>query len=98
MVMADVEHRQRLVDADDAAGLHLLRQRPGDPPGARGQIQNRFAALERQRLDQLGRQLAAHVRQAALVELGGMSGIFETRFVIVAMGMAVVCVRGHVLA
>ena len=90
MVMADIEHRQRLVDTDDAAGLHLLRQRPGNPPGARGQIQNRFVTLQRQRLDQLGRQLAAHVRQAALVELGGMSGIFETRFVIVAMGIAVV--------
>ena len=83
MMMADVEHGQRLVDADDAARLHLLRQRPGNPPRARRQIQNRFAALQRQRLDQLGRQLAAHVRQAALVELGGMSRIFETRFVIV---------------
>ena len=90
MVMADIEHRQRLVDTDDAARLHLLRQRPGNPPGARGQIQNRFVTLQRQRLDQFCRQLAAHVRQAALVELGGMSGIFETRFVIVGMGIAVV--------
>ena len=69
--------------------LHLLRQRPGDPPGAGGQIQNRFAALERQRLDQLDRQLAAHIRQAALVELRGMSRIFEARFVIVGMAVIV---------
>ena len=38
VMMADIEHRQRLVDADDPPGLHLLRQRPGDAPCAGGQI------------------------------------------------------------
>jgi hypothetical protein len=86
MPVADVEHRQGLVDADDAPVFDLFRQWSSHSPGARGQVQHKFIAFDRQHLDQFLRKRIAdtgHCRTP--VELGGVSGIVESCFVFVAV-------------
>jgi hypothetical protein len=88
-MVADVEHRQRLIDADDAAAFNAFGQRPRHAAGASGQIQNYFIALQRQRFDQLGGQVHPNIGQRALIELGRMGWIVETRLVTMIMAVFV---------
>ncbi len=85
MLVAHIEHGQGLIDADDAPGLDVLRQRPRHPPRAGGEIENPFIALERQHLDQLFRKRAANARHRPAVEFGGMRRIVKARFVLMAV-------------
>jgi hypothetical protein len=83
MLMTDVEHRQRLIDADDLSALHLFGERPRYSPGAGCQIQNKLAAFQRQHFDQLLRQRAADAGHGASVEVRRMRRIMKARLVIV---------------
>jgi hypothetical protein len=80
MVMANVEHRQRLINTENPAALERLGQRPGDTTGTRGKVEDRFATFERQRFDQLLGQIGADIRQAPAVKFRRMSRIVEARF------------------
>src|SRR5258706_10076809 len=90
MPVADVEHRRGLIDPHDAAGREPVRHRAGDAAGARRQVENPLAALERERVGQFLRQISADLRVPA-VELRGVLGVVEAGFVIVpgAVGMIV---------
>ena len=85
MVMADVEHRQGLVDADDFPAFDLLGQRPGHPSGAGGHIEHQLLALEREHFDQFVRQRSSDIGQPAPVEVGGVRRIVKVRLVVVAV-------------
>jgi hypothetical protein len=89
VLVADVEHRQRLIDADNTPAFDTFRQRPRHTTGAGGQIQNQLIALQSQRFDQLRRQAAAHIRQAALIELPRVRRIVEASFMLVFVFMTV---------
>ena len=56
MLMTDIEHRQRLIHADNLSVFEALRERPRDPTRARRQIEHQLAALEDEHLNQLVRQ------------------------------------------
>jgi hypothetical protein len=86
--MADVKHRQRLIDANDAPPVQPLRHRPGHAAGARGHVEHSFVAFERQHLSQLLRQIAPNLGDP-LIELRGMRRVVETGLVLVAVTMAV---------
>ena len=86
MLMANVEHRQCLIDADDAPALDMFRQWPGDAPGAGRQVQHNFIAFDRQHLDQFVRQRGANAgHRRTPVELGGMRRIVKSCFVLAAV-------------
>ena len=89
MLVADVEHRQRLIDADDAPAFEMFGQWTSDPPGAGGEIENQFVAFQRQHLDQFFRQGAAHAGERSPIKLGGVSWIVKAGFVLVAVFMVV---------
>jgi hypothetical protein len=90
VLVADIKHRHRLIDADDAPALELLRQWPRHSSRTGRQVKNQLIAFERQRFDQFGRQVTSHIRQATLIELGGMRRIVETSFMFVAVRMTVI--------
>ena len=86
MMMADIEHRQRLVDADDACRdcICFDNGRATRPvPVAKSKITS--PPLSVSASINLVVSWLRMSGQPALVELGGMSGIFEARFVIVAV-------------
>ena len=64
MFMTDVEHRQRLIDADDLPAFHLLGERPGDAPRASRHVEHQLAAFEREHLDQFFQSATSNARQA----------------------------------
>jgi hypothetical protein len=92
MVMADVEHRLGLVDADDFPAFDLLGQRPGHPSGAGGDVEHQLLALEREHFDQFVRQGSSDTGQPAPVEVGGVRRIVKARLVVVAVAMIVIVV------
>ena len=81
-MMTDVEHRQRLIDANNLSALHLLGKRPCNASCARSKIENNFAALERQRLDELLGQVGPDIGQSAAIEIFCMRRIMKATFVI----------------
>jgi hypothetical protein len=89
VVVADVEHRQRLIDAENPPALEGLGQRPGDTTGTRGKVKDHFAAFERQRFDQLAGQIGSDIRQGAAVKFRRMRRIVEARFLAMIVGVVV---------
>jgi hypothetical protein len=88
MPVADIEHRQRLIDAYDPAAFQSLRHRPGDSTGTGRHVEDRFAAFQREHLGQSVGQIGADLRGPA-IELRRMLRIMETGLVLVPMAMVV---------
>jgi len=89
MLVADVEHRLGLIDADDAAVFDLLGERPGDASGTGGEIENHLVTLEGQHLDQLVGERAANAGQRAPIEFRGVRRIVKARLVFVVLVVSV---------
>jgi fatty acid desaturase len=86
--MADIEHSESLIDADDSPGSQALRHGPGHAARARRHIKNLLIPLQREHIDQLLSQISANLRGAA-VKFGRVLRIMKVRFVIVLVSMAV---------
>src|SRR5918993_743842 len=54
-----IEHRQCLIDTDNATGLYVLRNRPRHAPCAGSHVEHPFVTAKRQHLDHFGCQRAA---------------------------------------
>ena len=101
VLMADVEHRQRLIDADDAPAVQPLRHRSGHAAGAGGHVEHSFVAFEREHLSQLLRQIAADLGDPP-VKFRGVRWVVEMSLVLMAvtviMWMLVIVVTSVVVA
>jgi len=93
----DIEHRERLINADDLSVFELFRERSRDSTRAGRQIEDHLSALERQHLDQLVAQRSANARESALVEFGGVRRIVKAGPVLMAMRVAVSMTMGMVV-
>src|ERR1043166_10249688 len=89
VLVPDIEHRERLINADDLSVFELFRERSRDSTRARRQIEDHLSALERQHLDQLVAQSSANARESALVEFGAVRRIVKAGPVLMAMRVAV---------
>jgi hypothetical protein len=97
--MADIEHRQRLIDANDATRLNMFRERPRDTARARRDIQHQLVAFERQHFDQFLRQRGADTgHRRTPVELSGMRRIMKAGFVLVGVFVIVAMAVGMLAA
>jgi len=90
----DIEHRERLINAENLSVFELLRERSRDSTRAGRQIQDHLAALEDQHFDQLVGQRSANARQSTLVEFGGVRRIVEAGFVLMVMRVAMSVIVG----
>ena len=97
MLVPDIEHRERLINADDLSVFELFRERSRDSTRARRQIEDHLSTLERQHLDQLVAQRGANARESALVEFGGVRRIVKAGPVLMAMRVAVSMIVGMVV-
>ena len=88
MLVADVEHGERLINTNDPAALETLRHRPSHSTGTRRQVENQFIALQSEHFSQLLGEIGTDLRGAA-IELGRMLRIMEMSFVAVAMFVTV---------
>jgi hypothetical protein len=88
MLVADIEHRQRLIDTYDPAAFQTLRHRPSHSTGAGRHVENPFVALQSEHLGQSVSEISADLRRPA-IELRGVLRIMETSFVLVPMAMLV---------
>ena len=89
MLVADVEHGERLINTDNPAALEALRHRPGHSTGTRRHIENLFVALQSEHFSQFLGQIGADLRSAA-IKLRRVLRIMEMSFVPVAMPMFVI--------
>ena len=97
MLVPDIEHRKRLIHADNFSLFELLRERPRDSTRASGQIEHQLSALEREHFDQLVGQRSANAGQSALVEFGGVRRIVKASLVLMAMRVAMTMIVGMVV-
>lgn len=84
VLMADVEHGQRLIDANDPATFEALRHRPSHSTGTRRHVENLFISLQNQHFSQFFGEIVADPRDSA-VKLCRVLRIMEMSFVPVAM-------------
>jgi hypothetical protein len=89
MLMANVEHGQRLIDTDDPAALEALRHRPSHSTSARRQVKNQFITFENEHFGEFLGEFSADLRTAA-IKLCGVLRVMEMSFGPVAMAMLVV--------
>jgi len=86
--VADVEHGQSLIDADDAAAFKSFGNRPRYSAGTGCYVQDYFVPFQRQHVRQFFCQLSADLRNAA-VKVGCMLRVMKARLVIVPVSMLV---------
>src|SRR5262249_52917185 len=86
MLVADLEHGERLINTDHLAALEPLRHRPSDATGPRRHIENPLIALQDEHFNQLLGKISANPRRAA-IKLRRVLRIMEMRLVPVAMTM-----------
>ena len=86
--VADVEHGQSLIDADDAATFKSFSNRPRYSAGTGCYVQDYFVPFQRQHVRQFFCQLSADLRNAA-VKVGCMLRVMKARLVIVPVSMLV---------
>jgi hypothetical protein len=86
VLVTDVEHGERLIDADHLAALEPLRHRPSHSTGPRRHIENPLIALQDEHFNQLLGKISANLRSAA-IKLRRMPWVMEMRLVPVAMTM-----------
>src|SRR5215813_6655114 len=86
MLVADLEHGERLINTDHLAALEPLRHRPSHATGPRRHIENPLIALQDEHFNQLLGKISANPRRAA-IKLRRVLRIMEMRLVPVAMTM-----------
>src|SRR5262249_28271268 len=86
MLVADLEHGERLINTDHLATLEALRHRSSYSTGPRRHIENPLIALQDEHFNQLLGKISANPRGAA-IKLRRVLRIMEMRLVPVAMTM-----------
>ena len=96
MLVADVEHGERLINTNDPAALEALRHRPSHSTGARRHVENLFIALQNEHFSQFLGEISADPRGSA-IKLSRVLRVVEMSLVSVAMPCAHVrdCARGR---
>jgi hypothetical protein len=97
VLVADIEHGERLINTDDPAALETLRHRPSHLTGTRRQVEDQFIALQSEHFSQLLGEIATDLR-GATIELGRMLRIMEMSFVAVAMFVTVLVLMPTIVA
>jgi len=82
--VADVEHRERLINTNDPAALEALRHRPSHSTGARRHVENLFIALQNKHFSQFLGEISADPRCSA-IKLRRVLRIMEMSLVPLAM-------------
>src|SRR5262245_48578897 len=86
MLVADVEHGERLINADHLATLETLRHRSSHSTGPSRHIENPLIALQDEHFNQLLGKIVANLRSTA-IKFRRVLRIMEMRLVPVAMTM-----------
>ena len=84
MLVADVEHGERLINTDDPAALEALRHRPSHSTGTRCHVENLFIALQNEHFSQFLGEISANPRGSA-IKLSRVLRVVEMSLVSVAM-------------
>ena len=84
VLMADIEHGERLIDANDSSALKPLRHRPSHSAGTRRHVEYLFISLQHQHFSQFLGEIIADPRDSA-VKLCRVLRIMEMSVVPVAM-------------
>jgi hypothetical protein len=88
VLVADIEHREGLINTDDPAALEALRHRPGHSTGTRRHIENLFVALQNEHFSQFLGEISADSGGSA-IKLCRVLRIMEMSFVPVPVAMPV---------
>jgi hypothetical protein len=96
VLVADVEHGERLINTDDPAALEALRHRPSHSTGTRRYIENPFIALQNKHFSQFLGEISADPRSSA-IELCRVLRIMKTSFVPVPVAMPVSVIGSMVM-
>ena len=88
VLVADVEHGERLINTDDPAPLEALRDRPSHSTGAGRHVKNLFIALQNEHFSQFLGEISADPRGSP-IKLLRVLRIMEMSLVPVAMPMFV---------
>jgi hypothetical protein len=86
MPVADVEHGQSLIDADDAAAFKPFCNWPRYSASAGRHVEDYFIPFQRQHVGQFFCQLSADLRNAA-IKVSRVLRVIEPRLVIVSVSM-----------
>ena len=90
VLVTDIEHRQSLIDTDNATSLDVLGNRPGDAPSSGSQVEHPFVTAKRQHLDHLDRQRTADpLHGITAVKFRRVRRIVEAGLMIVPMTVTV---------
>jgi hypothetical protein len=84
VLVADVEHGERLIHTNDPAALEALRHRPSHSTGTRRHVENLFIALQNKHFSQFLGEISADTRGSA-IKLRRVLRIVEMTLVSVAM-------------
>src|SRR5262249_50891315 len=88
VLVADVEHGERLINTDHLATLEALRYRPSHATGPSSHIENPLIALQDEHFNQLLGKIGANPRDAA-IKLRRVLRIMEMSLVPVSVAMLV---------
>jgi len=84
--VADVEHSESLIDADDPAAFKPFRNRPRNSAGAGRQVENYFVPFQRKHVGQFFSEISADLGNSA-IKISRVLRVIEPRLVIVAVAM-----------
>ena len=84
VLVADIEHRERLINTDDPAAHEALRHRPSHSTGTRCHVENLFSALQNEHFSQFLGEISADPRGPA-IKLSRVLRVVEMSLVSVAM-------------
>jgi len=84
--VADVEHSQSLIDADDPAAFKPFRNRPRNSAGAGRQVENYFVPFQRKHVGQFFSEISADLGNSA-IKISRVLRVIEPRLVIVSVSM-----------
>src|SRR5882724_9260924 len=89
VLVADVEHGERLINTDDPAALEALRHRPSHSTGTRRHVENLFVALQNEHFSQFLGEISADPRGSA-IKLRRVLRIMEMSLVPVPVAMSMI--------
>jgi hypothetical protein len=84
VLVADVEHGERLINTNDPAALEAFRHRPSHSTGTRRHVENLFIALQNEHFSQFLGEISADPRGSA-IKLSRVLRVVEMSLVSVAM-------------
>ena len=89
MLVANVEHSERLINTNDPTALKPLRHRPSHSTGSRCHVENPLIALQDEHFSQFLGEIRTNPRRSA-IKLRRVLRIMEMSFVPVAMTVFVI--------